>query len=194
VTLNVTLIFTERQYEAARDAIWRGAQQREDPNTLKSVYSIFISRVDVYTEKHVTDLSDAAQGEVGIVNAKRLWQNNERFWADKNLPLNQEIIFASTGTKKPEQPKDKYVEPLVGSDIQTNPPETLAAVDELGKQYARSVDRWPQQAVLDEIDQKVDMAALEHQLMQEGKKKFADPQKALLELIAQKRQSLTAAS
>ncbi len=25
VTLNVTLIFTTRQYEAARDAIWRGA-------------------------------------------------------------------------------------------------------------------------------------------------------------------------
>ena len=28
VTLNVTLIFTMRQYEAARDAIWRGAQRR----------------------------------------------------------------------------------------------------------------------------------------------------------------------
>ncbi len=28
VTLNVTLIFSDRQYEAARDAVWRGAQQR----------------------------------------------------------------------------------------------------------------------------------------------------------------------
>ena len=28
VTVNVTLIFTERQYEQARDAIWRGAQRR----------------------------------------------------------------------------------------------------------------------------------------------------------------------
>src|SRR5207253_2006037 len=27
VTLNVTLIFSPRQYEAARDAIWKGAQR-----------------------------------------------------------------------------------------------------------------------------------------------------------------------
>ena len=30
VTINVTLMFTERQYQAARDAIWRGAQRRKD--------------------------------------------------------------------------------------------------------------------------------------------------------------------
>ena len=51
VTLNVTLIFTMRQYEAARDAIWRGAQRRKSLDGFKSVYSIFVSRVDVYTEK-----------------------------------------------------------------------------------------------------------------------------------------------
>jgi transaldolase len=61
VTLNVTLIFTPRQYRAARDAIWRGAQKRPSLDTFKSVYSIFISRVDVYTQKHVPALSDAAQ-------------------------------------------------------------------------------------------------------------------------------------
>ncbi len=29
VTLNVTLIFSDRQYQAARDAVWRGAQRRK---------------------------------------------------------------------------------------------------------------------------------------------------------------------
>jgi transaldolase len=193
VTLNVTLIFTERQYEQARNAIWRGAQQLKQLDNFKSVYSIFISRVDVYTEKHVPELSDQAQGQVGIVNAKRLWQANERFWSDKPVKLDQEIVFASTGTKKADQPEDKYVAALLGSDIQTNPPETLDAVHELGKRYSRSVDQWPDQAVVDEIDEKVDMAALERTLMEEGKKKFADPQKALLQRIAEKRQSLTAA-
>jgi transaldolase len=54
VTINVTLCFTERQYIAARDAIWRGAQRRKSGLAgFKSVYSIFVSRVDVYTEKHV---------------------------------------------------------------------------------------------------------------------------------------------
>src|SRR5207249_3812533 len=61
VTLNVTLIFTPRQYTIARDAIWRGAQKRTQRNIFKSVYSIFVSRVDVYTEQHVPQLSPAAQ-------------------------------------------------------------------------------------------------------------------------------------
>ena len=100
VTLNVTLIFTERQYKIARDAIWRGAQRRQSLDGFKSVYSIFVSRVDVYTEKHVPELSPAAQGMVGIVNAKRIWQLNQRVLGRQELPLKQEMIFASTGTKK----------------------------------------------------------------------------------------------
>src|SRR5262249_37947995 len=83
VTLNVTLTFTERQYVRARDAIWRGAQRRGSLDGFKSVYSIFVSRVDVYTEKHVPQLSPRAQGQVGIVNAKHMWRLNQRFWADK---------------------------------------------------------------------------------------------------------------
>ena len=122
VTLNVTLIFSPRQYTAARDGIWRGTQKRASLQSFKSVYSIFVSRVDVYTEQHVPQLSSAAQGLVGIVNAKRIWQMNTQFWADKQLPLKQEMIFASTGTKKPTDKPSKYVEAFAGSDIETNPP------------------------------------------------------------------------
>ena len=35
------------------------------------------------------------------------------------------------GTKKPGDPADKYVSALAGSDIQTNPPATNAAIQEL---------------------------------------------------------------
>ena len=105
VTVNVTLIFSMRQYEAARDAVWRGARRRASLAQFKSVYSIFVSRLDVYTEKAVPDLSPAAQGMVGIVNAKRIWAANKRFWeANKTANRLQEMIFASTGTKKPEDP------------------------------------------------------------------------------------------
>src|SRR5262249_40067097 len=72
VTVNVTLTFSPRQYIEARDAVWRGAQRRRSLDKFKSVYSIFVSRVDVYTEKHVSDLSPDAQGHVGIMNAKRI--------------------------------------------------------------------------------------------------------------------------
>lgn len=197
LTLNVTLCFTERQYTTARDAIWRGVQRwaagdREKLNTFKSVYSIFISRVDVYTEKHVTDLSDDAQGVVGLLNAKRLYLLNESFWKDKGLRLEQEIIFASTGKKLDWQPEDYYVEPLVGDDIQTNPPATNEAIEASGKTYTRTIEQLPPDDVVREIDEKVDFEKLEDKLMEEGVAKFADPHKKLLKQIAEKRRQLTA--
>ncbi len=192
VTLNVTLIFTDRQYRLAREAVWRGAQRRKSLDSFKSVYSIFISRVDVYTEKQIPELGDAAQGQVGLVGVKRICADNKKFWAEKNLPLQQEIIFASTGTKKASDPSDKYVEALVGSDIQTNPPKTNDDIAALGKSYQSQVDQMPDQAVLDEIDAKVDQAQLEEVLMREGVAKFADPHKALIGLIKEKRTTVAA--
>src|SRR3954469_21692801 len=194
ITLNVTLIFSERQYKIARDNVWRGAQRRKNGTAgFKSVYSIFVSRVDVYTEKYVPELSPAAQGQVGIVNVKELWRMNQEFWKSKNLALQQEIIFASTGTKKPSDPPDKYVEALAGSDIQTNPPATNDAVDKLNKQYTRNIDKMPPKEVLADIDAKVDQQKMEDKLMEEGTAKFADPQHALLKLVAEKRTALAGA-
>ncbi|MGD9646843.1 MAG: transaldolase family protein [Pirellulales bacterium] len=193
VTLNVTLLFTLRQYRAARDAVWRGAAQRDSRSGFKSVYSIFVSRLDVYTLKAVPQLSAAAQGQVGIVNAKRAWAENQDFWADKKLPLAQEIVFASTGTKRAEDAPWKYVEAFAGSDIETNPPETNDAYAKSGRTPTRQVDKLPPAEVLAEIDREVDMDKLEDVLMSEGVKKFADPQQDLLRLIASKRQALAAA-
>jgi transaldolase len=193
VTLNITLIFSDRQYEIARDAMWRGAQRRKSRDLFKSVYSIFVSRLDVYTEHHVPELSPAAQGQVGIVNAKRIWALNQKFWADKKVPLHQEMIFASTGTKKKEDQPWKYVGAFAGSDIETNPPATNKAVQESGQTFTRQVDRLPPPEVLKEIDAKVSMKKLEETLMDEGLQKFADPQKALLKLIADKRKQLAPA-
>lgn len=192
VTLNVTLIFSMRQYEAAREAIWRGAQRRSSLDDFKSVYSIFISRVDVYTEKKVSQLSPAAQGMVGIVGAKRMWQANQKFWGAHPTRLQQEMIFASTGTKKPTDPPWKYVAALAGTDIQTNPPATNAAIEASGLTFHRTIDEMPPSAVLAEIDAKVDARELEKYLVDEGVAKFADPQKSLLKLLRDKRQALAA--
>ena len=187
ITLNVTLIFTMRQYHAAREAVWRGAQRRESQDAFKSVYSIFVSRVDVYTEKHLPDLSDAAQGQLGIVNAKNIWKDNDEFWKPKNLKLQQEMIFASTGTKLPLDPPWKYVAAFAGDGIETNPPKTNDQVQESGKTFDKQIDQWPPAEVLDELKAKVDYEQLEKVLMEEGIAKFADPQKALLKLIESKK-------
>jgi transaldolase len=194
ITLNVTLIFSEDQYLAARKAVWHGAQRRKSLDAFKSVYSIFVSRLDVYTEQHCPDLSPAAQGMVGIVNAKRLWTLNQQFWGEKNLPLKQEIIFASTGTKKMADghtpPAETYVGAFAGSDIETNPPKTNEDVQKTNITFSRQIDKLPPAAVLDEIHKKVDMTKLENTLMEEGLSKFAEPHKKLIATIAEKRKSL----
>jgi transaldolase len=106
------------------------------------------------------------------------------------LPLKQEMIFASTGTKKKEDPPWKYVEAFAGSDIETNPPKTNADVEASGRTITRHVDELPPQDVLDEIERLVDIQHMEDVLMQEGIEKFADPQHALLKLISEKRKTL----
>lgn len=193
VTLNVTLVFTMEQYTQARDNVWAGAQQRKTLETFKSVYSIFVSRVDVYADKHLPELSKEALGQVGIVNAKRMWQANQKFWSKHPTPLQQEIIFASTGTKKPDDPPTKYVAALAGSDIQTNPPDTNQAIADDDIKFIHNVDKMPAESILKEIDSQVDMEHLQQTLMSEGVAKFADPQKKLLKTIAKKREAWQAA-
>jgi len=193
ITLNVTLIFSERQYLAARDAIWRGRQRYGKLESFKSVYSIFISRVDVYTAKALPSLSEELQGKVGVLNAKMIGNANHAFWADKGLALKQEMIFASTGKKLDWQAEDYYIGELSGSDIQTNPPATNAAIQELGNTYQPVSRTLPPQAVVAEFEKKVDIQKLEDTLMAEGTEKFADPQKKLIQTISDKRSELAKA-
>lgn len=191
IPLNVTLIFTARQYRTAREAVWRGARRRGRLDALKSVYSIFVSRVDVYTERHVPELSRRAQGLVGIVNAKQIWAENQRFWADKALPLHQQIVFASTGAKRAGEPPDKYVAAFCGGDIQTNPPATNDWVAQSGRIYRPRLREFPATEIGDEIRAKVDMKRLEEVLMAEGIAKFADPHRELLARLADRRRTLS---
>ena len=99
-------------------------------------------------------------------------------------------MFASTGTKNPDDPPWKYIETLIGSGIQTNPPAINDAVESSGLAFSHSLDQMPPASVIEEIATKVDMQQLEDQLMSEGIKKFADPQKSLLALIEGKRAAL----
>ncbi len=193
VSLNVTLIFSDKQYRAARNAVWKGAQRRENLDHFKSVFSIFVSRIDVYTNSAHDDLTSQSQGLVGIINAQKIWSENFEFWKDKNCPLQQEIIFASTGTKSPNDPKWKYVAALAGSDIQTNPPATNEAVAASDVAFEKKIDQLPPTDVLSEVYGKVDFEKMEDVLMEQGIAKFAQPQHELIALIGSKRKEVASA-
>jgi len=190
VTLNVTLIFTSRQYRIARDNVWAGAKRRSSIDDFKSVYSIFVSRVDQYTTENCKALSAQAQGLYGILNAKRIWKENQGFWSSNPTPLQQEIIFASTGTKNASDAPWKYVGALAGSDIQTNPPETNAAVASSSQLFSSQLELLPTDSICQELDAAVNVQHMEDTLMEQGVAKFVAPQKQLLQTIREKRTSL----
>lgn len=195
LTLNITLIFSERQYRDSRDAVWRGALKRlkagHSLETFKSVYSIFVSRVDVYADKKY-DLSPTSAGMTGIVNAKHIWAVNDAYWKTNSVALDQEMIFASTGTKNESDLPWKYIAALTGSDIQTNPPQLMEILANSGKNFENKIEELPDTQVLGEIYNKVDFDELEKTLVAEGTEKFATPHKALIKLIADRRKMIQA--
>lgn len=187
VALNVTLLFTERQYIAARDAVYRGALRSNQCDSFKSVYSIFVSRIDQYCNKELPSLAAELQGNVGILNAKRIWRLNQEFWKAHPTRLRQEIIFASTGTKNPADAPWKYAAALAGGDIQTNPPETNQAIANVEIKFEPVLRDVIPTSLEENMLRSVDMYRLEATLMREGIAKFVEPQKKLIQLINHKR-------
>ena len=80
---------------------------------------------------------------------------------------------------------------LAGSDIQTNPPETNAAIASSDIEFCRTVDVMPTLEIQQQIDSKIDLQTMHDVLMKQGVDKFVKPQRALLSLIAKKRSELT---
>ena len=191
VKLNVTLIFTMRQYLAARDAIWRGARARANLDDFKSVYSIFVSRLDVYTEKAVPAASPRGAGMVGILNAKRIWAENQHFWSGRPTPLRTGDRLRQHGH---EEAQRSALEICRGLCRQRHPNQSA------GHQRGRPAERTAaslaksigcrRDEVVEEIDRLVDMQRLEETLMSEGIAKFATRRRSLLALVAEKRPSM----
>src|SRR5262249_23354055 len=113
--------------------------------------------------------------------------------ADHHLHLKQEMIFASTGTKKPSDPPWKYVEAFAGSDIETNPPATNKAVQESGRFIRSHVEEMPPTEVLADIGMVGDGEKMEQGLREEGTKKPAAPKKPRRAQTADKRRQLAPA-
>ncbi len=142
VTLNVTLIFTSRQYQAARDAVWRGRQQLRQAGTLQKRLQHFrLARRRLHRAARPRIVAGRARPGGHRRSETDLAREPASSGSDKKLPLAQEMIFASTGTKKPSDPPTKYVAAFAGSDIETNPPATNDAVEKSGLTFTRQVDQ-----------------------------------------------------
>ncbi|HJP74298.1 MAG TPA: transaldolase [Pseudonocardiaceae bacterium] len=144
INVNVTLIFSVQRYREVMDAYLTGLEQAKanghDLNTIDSVASFFVSRVDTEVDKRIdalgTSEAHALRGEAAIANARLAYQAYEEVIAtDRWQALAaagarvQRPLWASTGVKDPSYKDTRYVDELVTDNVvNTMPEKTMDAV------------------------------------------------------------------
>ncbi|MDE2009041.1 MAG: transaldolase [Candidatus Omnitrophica bacterium] len=141
INVNVTLIFSAEQYQQVVWAYLKGldllAKNGGETGRVRSVASVFVSRVDTSVDKKLDEKKDAGlRGQAALANAAIIYHkfqnsfNGDEFKALKRQGAHlQRVLWASTGTKDPQYSDIKYVTGLMGPDtVNTMPDKTLEAV------------------------------------------------------------------
>ncbi len=200
IPINVTLLFSCRQYLAAAEAYMRGVERRiaagANPR-VASVASLFISRWDVAGNKR---LPAPMHNRLGIAVGRQTYRAYRQLLASsgwKKLAAAgaqpQRMLWASTGTKDASASDTLYISTLAAPDtINTMPEKTLHAFADHGVlQGAMSPDGGDADVVIAEIAQSgIDIDALAAQLQEEGARAFVRSWQQLLQRIADKAKHL----
>lgn len=203
IPVNVTLLFGLDRYRAVHEAYLEAMEARaeagEAPN-VASVASFFLSRIDVAVDPmldHVASLGGEAaaraprlRGMIAVDNAKLAhadWKAtiaSDRWRALAEAGARpQRLLWASTGTKNPDDPPTKYIEPLIGEQtVTTMPTATLDAYRSSGAPDVRIEEgveaARERMAELERLG--IDIDAVTAHLEDEGVEKFVTPFESLL--------------
>ncbi len=199
--VNVTLMFSLRHVRDVAQAYVRGISRHidagGDARQVRSVASVFLSRVDTLVDKRLEAIGGdalALRGRSAVALAKLAYQDYRITFADtafgalaRRGARPQTMLWASTGTKNPAYSDVLYVESLIGPQtINTVPDATLAAFREHGKAEATleaGIDTAREQfAALQRLG--IDMDAAGQELQADGLKQFEDSFRQLLALTA----------
>ena len=200
-SVNVTLMFSLRHVHDVAHAYLRGIQRLAanggDLRKVKSVASLFLSRVDTLIDKRLEALGGEAlalRGRTAVALARLAYQDALCYFSaaafgdlSKRGARAQTMLWASTGTKNPAYSDVLYVESLIGANtINTVPDGTLTAFRDHGK-AEQTLTRDPeaareQFALLQRLG--IDLDAAGDELQTEGLKLFEDSFRQLLALTA----------
>jgi transaldolase len=200
VPVNVTLLFSPTQYEAAADAYLRGLERRvangRPPDT-RSVASLFVSRWDrAVTDRVEPPLRNTLGLAIGAqcYAAYRAMLESDRFQRLANTGARpQRLLFASTGTKDKAASDTLYISGLAAPNtINTMPEETLLAfLDHGAVTSVLPADGGGSSSVLAaHTAAGIDLVALATQLQQDGAKSFVASWTNLLAAIETKCKAL----
>ena len=200
VPINVTLLFSREQYEAAADAYLRGLERRYAAGQsldVHSVASLFISRWDKATMDKVPE---GLRDKLGIAIAQQAYKSYrdlleterwQRLEAHGARP--QRLLFASTGTKDPKASDVLYIGALAAPNtINTMPEETLLAFDAHGvvDQTLPRDGGDGDETIAAYGKAGIDVPALASRLQTEGAKSFDDSWEDLMKSIGTKSKAL----
>jgi len=201
ISVNVTLIFSVERHRAVMDAYLSGleaAQQAgHDLNTIHSVASFFVSRVDTEIDKRLeaigTDEALALRGLAGVANARLAYAAYEEVFCSGGRWTAlaeaggwvQRPLWASTGVKNPDYSDTLYVTELVGPNtVNTMPEKTLDAVADHGEVTGDTLSgTGPQsQVVFDDLEAVgIDLSDVFRHLEDDGVDKFEKSWQELLD-------------
>ena len=147
ISVNVTLIFSVERYKLVVDAYLRGLERRVASglgvNSIHSVASFFVSRIDATIDKQLDAISanHSLSGKAAIANARLAYEayleveRSQRWSALKAHGANlQRPLWASTGVKDKAYSPTRYVVDLVAPEtVNTMPEATLDAVRSIGE-------------------------------------------------------------
>ena len=201
VPINVTLLFSCAQYQAAAEAYLRGIERRLAAGLspkVPSVASLFVSRWDVAANK---TLPTQLHNQLGLAVAAQTYQAYRALLASARWQKLaaagasvQRLLWASTGTKDPSAPDTLYIDALAAPDtINTLPEKTLFAFAEHGQvRQTLTDDSSSAEATLGACSKAgIDPDTLAQQLQREGAESFAKSWKSLLANVAGKAHALS---
>jgi transaldolase len=178
------------------------AQSGESIDTISSVASFFLSRIDTKVDQQLPDGSPL-RGQVALASARLAYQ---RYLAKFGTPewerlhdlgaKRQRPLWASTGTKNPEYSDVLYVSELIGPDVvNTMPEQTLRAFGDHGEvEPTLAADSGDPGRTLAEAEAAgIDLTTVTDELEREGVQSFCDSYRQLLDCIEAKLGSLVAA-
>lgn len=150
-SVNVTLMFSLDHVRDVAEAYLRGVarwtHEGGDPHAIKSVASLFLSRIDTLVDKRLEAIGGNAlplRGRTGIALAKLAYHEYKAIFRGPKFSTlaargarPQYLLWASTGTKNPLYSDVMYLEPLIGPEtVNTLPGATLDAFRDHGRAAA----------------------------------------------------------
>jgi transaldolase / glucose-6-phosphate isomerase len=201
--INVTLLFGVEAYARVAEAFIRGLERRleegKSVDSIHSVASFFVSRVDTEVDKRLEKLGRTdLQGRAGLANARAAYKRfkaifrGERFAALAEAGANvQRPLWASTGVKNPKYPDTMYVDGLVGPDtVNTMPMATLLAAADHATIDGATADLDPTPDLQALAEAGIDLDEVTDKLLEDGIEAFVRPMEKLLEGIESKREAI----